>query len=256
MRCAALLSVHQTQVAMKNTTAIFFSLAIVIASIVLGKAYRDSKRAEGTISVTGMGTKDFTSDLIVWSGRFTRESKELQQAYANLEKDKQVTREYLRSKGIPDPQIVFSAVETIEKTRPLYNNGEYVGAEFEAYQLVQSIQIESKDVKTVEELSRSITELLNKGVTFYSDAPRYYYTGLADLKIEMIAKATEDGYVRAKSIAENSGGDLGDLITAKMGVFQITGQNSTEEYSWGGAYNTTDKHKTASITMRLDYGTD
>ncbi len=203
-----------------------------------------------------MGTKDFTADLIVWSGRFTRENIDLQQAYASLEKDKQVTREYLKSKGIPDGQIVFSAVETIEKTRPLYNNGEYVGAEFEAYQLVQSIQIESKNVESIEALSRSITELMNKGVTFYSDAPRYYYTGLASLKIEMIAKATEDGFVRAQNIAQNSGGDLGELRSAKMGVFQITGQNSTEEYSWGGAYNTSDKQKTASITMRLDYATD
>jgi hypothetical protein len=130
-----------------------------------------------------------------------------------------------------------------------------VGAEFVGYQLVQSIQIESKDVESIEELSRSITELLNKGVAFYSDAPRYYFTGMADLKIEMIAKASEDARVRAESIAQNSGGELGDLKSAKMGVFQITGQNSTEEYSWGGAYNTSDKQKTASITMRLDYGT-
>ncbi|MEL6974922.1 MAG: SIMPL domain-containing protein, partial [Bacteroidota bacterium] len=37
------------------------------------------------------------------------------------------------------------------------------------------------------------------------------------------------------------------------GVFQITGQNSGEDYSWGGAYNTASKNKTASITMRLEY---
>lgn len=240
---------------MRNLSAILFSAAIVISSFVLGRAYVERTRAEGTISVTGMGSKDFTSDLIVWSGRFSREDSELQQAYVRLEKDKQVTQEYLRSKGIPDSSIVFSAVETIEKTRPLYKGGEYVGAEFVGYQLVQSIQIESKDVESIEELSRSITELLNKGVAFYSDAPRYYFTGMADLKIEMIAKATEDARVRAESIAQNSGGALGELKSAKMGVFQITGQNSTEEYSWGGAYNTSDKQKTASITMRLDYGT-
>lgn len=240
---------------MRNITAILFSAAIVTASLVLGRAYVERTRTAGTISVTGMGTKDFTSDLIVWSGRFTRDNADLQQAYASLAKDKEVTQEYLRSKGVPESQIVFSAVETIEKTRPLYREGEYVGAEFTGYQLIQSLQIESKDVEAIEELSRSITELLNKGVTFYSDAPRYYFTGLADLKIEMIAKATEDARIRAENIAQNSGGRLGDLRSAKMGVFQITGQNSTEEYSWGGAYNTSDKHKTASITMRLDYAT-
>jgi len=38
-----------------------------------------------------------------------------------------------------------------------------------------------------------------------------------------------------------------------MGVFQITGQNSAEEYSWGGAFNTGSRMKTASITMKLQY---
>jgi hypothetical protein len=41
-----------------------------------------------------------------------------------------------------------------------------------------------------------------------------------------------------------------------MGVFQITGQNSAEDYSWGGTYNTSSKEKTASITMKLVYETD
>lgn len=38
-----------------------------------------------------------------------------------------------------------------------------------------------------------------------------------------------------------------------MGIFQITGQNSDEDYSWGGTFNTESKEKTASITMKLDY---
>jgi hypothetical protein len=94
---------------------------------------------------------------------------------------------------------------------------------------------------------------MNKGVQFYSEAPRYYYTKMADLKIEMIRKATEDARLRAETIAANSGSELGDLESASMGVFQITGQNSNEDYSWGGAFNTADKKKTASITMRLLY---
>ena len=40
-----------------------------------------------------------------------------------------------------------------------------------------------------------------------------------------------------------------------MGIFQITGQNSNETYSWGGTFNTWSKEKTASITMKLDYET-
>ena len=95
----------------------------------------------------------------------------------------------------------------------------------------QSVEIESKEVDKIEKVSREITELLNQGVQFYSQAPRYYYTKLADLKIEMISKATEDARLRAENIAKFSGGNLSTLESAKMGIFQITGQNSGEDYS-------------------------
>jgi hypothetical protein len=39
-----------------------------------------------------------------------------------------------------------------------------------------------------------------------------------------------------------------------MGIFQITAQNSSEEYTYGGAFNTASKNKTASVTVRLDFG--
>ena len=72
----------------------------------------------------------------------------------------------------------------------------------------------------------------------------------------MISKATEDARLRAEKIAEFSGGKLGKIVSAKMGVFQITGQNSNEDYSWGGTFNTSSKEKTASITMKLVYDID
>jgi uncharacterized protein len=163
----------------------------------------------------------------------------------------------LKSKGIPENQLIFNAVTTSPQYQQNYSNdGRFLGQTFTGYQLNQSLKIESKEVEKVEKISREITELLNQGITFYSQNPRYYYTELESLKLEMIAKATEDATIRAERIAENSKGDLGDLISANMGIFQITGQNSGEDYSWGGTFNTADKNKTASITMKLIFEVD
>lgn len=241
----------------KNLSAILFAIAIIIASFVLGNAIINRNRPQGTIVVTGLGESNFTSDLVVWEGNFNRESTDLQTAYASLEKDRNAVTGYLKSKGIPEAQLIFNAVNT----NPLYqqnysNDGRFLGQTFQGYQLNQSLVIESKEVEKVEKISREITELLNQGIAFYSQQPRYYYTGLESLKLEMIAKATEDARIRAERIAENSDSDLGDLINANMGIFQITGQNSGEDYSWGGTFNTSAKNKTASITMKLTFEVD
>ncbi len=239
------------------TNSIIFGIAIVVSSILLGKAYTDRTKVEGEIRVTGLGKADFSSDLIVWEGRFGAENIDLKQAYLILEKNKSTINQYLSKKGINTDQLIYSAVETNQKNKRIYSSdGNYIGEEFVGYELIQSVQIESKDVDKIEKVSREITELLNQGVQFYSESPRYYYTKLADLKIEMISKATEDARLRAEKIAEFSGGVLGKLESAKMGIFQITGQNSKEDYSWGGTFNTSSREKTASITMKLIYKVD
>ena len=240
-----------------NSTAVIFGLAIVLASIFLGNAYVNRNKQNGKIQVTGLGEKDFSSDLIVWEGSFGVENKELKMGYANLEGDKEMIKRYLLSKGVKEENLVFTAVKTRAQSKRNYSvDGKYIGDEFTGYELKQSILIESHEVDKIEKISREITELLNKGVNFYSRSPRYYYTKLADLKIEMISKATEDARLRAEKIAEFSGGKLGKIVSAKMGVFQITGQNSNEDYSWGGTFNTSSKEKTASITMKLVYDID
>lgn len=136
----------------------------------------------------------------------------------------------------------------------MYNfEGRYTGESFAGYSVTQKFKIESKDVESVERISREISELLSQGVNVESYSPRFYYTGLADLKQELIKKATEDARQRAENIAKNSKSKIGKLLLGSMGTFQITGQNSDEDYTWGGAFNTSEKFKTASITIRLVY---
>lgn len=238
----------------KHLTSVIFAIAIIVSSIVLGNSIVNRNKKSGTIDVTGLGQQNFTSDLVVWEGNFSRENYNIKVAYADLENDKKAVTDYLVGKGIPKEKVIFTAVST----QPLYqqnysSSGNFMGQTFLGYQLNQSIQIESQEVGNVEKISREITELLLQGVKFYSQPPRYYYTQLESLKIEMISKATEDARQRAEKIAENSGSKLGRLISANMGIFQITGQNSTEDYSWGGTFNTSSKEKSASITMRLSY---
>ncbi|MFM1999735.1 MAG: hypothetical protein RL204_1682 [Bacteroidota bacterium] len=236
--------------------SIVIGLAVVIAAALLSNGYMNRNKSENVIFVTGLGSKDFVSDLIVWNASFSRRSMDLQAAYAELNKDREIIKTYLIGKGVSEASIVFASVniqKEYDESRD--NNGNYFST-FAGYSLTQNVTIESNEVDKVEGVSREVTELINQGVELYSQEPQYYYTKLAELKIEMIAAATQDAKVRAEQIAQNSNGNLGGLKNATMGIFQITGQNSSEDYSWGGAFNTSSKRKTASITMRLEYLVD
>jgi hypothetical protein len=242
---------------MKNALlAVIVGLAFIIGVGMASNAYKNRSRVNDGISVTGLGKRDFKSDLIVWEASFSKKSMDLQEAYAQLEADREIVRNFLEEKGIDPEAMVFSSVGINKDFEYRYDENGNGYQVFTGHRLTQRVEIESKEIEKIEEISRQITDLINQGVEINSFPPNYYYTGLSELKIEMIASATEDARLRAEKIAENAGANLGKLHSAQMGIFQIIGQNSNEDYSWGGTYNTTSKMKTATITMRLEFGID
>lgn len=229
------------------------SLAFIAGVWLFTNSWEKKLASNNSIHVTGMYKVDFTSDLIVWRGSFNKKSMQMKEAYAALKKDEELIKNYLIEKGIDQNSIIFSSVDINQDYEYYYDEKGRNERIFTGYRLSQNVKIESRSVALVEQISRQITELIDRGVEFYSNQPEYFYTNLSELKIEMVAKATQDGRERASQIAENSGNKLGNLVSAQMGVFQITGQNSSENYSWGGAFNTLDKDKSASITIRLKF---
>lgn len=232
-------------------------LSIIISTVLVGNAYKYRFKSTESISVTGMAEKNFSSDLIVWNGNYSRKSMDLKTAYALLKQDEQKIRSYLKGKGLPENGIVYSAVTINKEFNYSYDSeGRQTGAEFTGYNLTQWVTVQSTDIDKVELISREVTELIESGVEFNSAAPSYYYTKLADLKLDLLAKAAEDARNRASTIAKNSGSGLGKVRKATMGVFQITAENSNEDYSYGGVFNTTSRNKTATITMKVEYEID
>ncbi|NTW34455.1 MAG: SIMPL domain-containing protein, partial [Bacteroidetes bacterium] len=228
------------------------TLGIIITAAILGNAWKKSHTPNETISVTGLAKQDFVSDLIVWSGYFSVKDLSIKEAYSQLKKDAGISKKYLIGKGIKDNEIILSSVDIRNEYENIEDeNGKFVKKIFKGYTLSQTIKIESKDVNKIENISREVSELIDMGVNFTSSEPEYYYTKLADLKIKMLSLATEDARNRAEAISLNAKSSLGPLKRADMGVFQITAQNSSEEFSYGGAYNTFSKNKTASITVHL-----
>jgi len=96
---------------MKNTiSSLILGVAIVIATVLLANAWKKSHQGHNSINVTGLASRNFASDLIVWSGSFQRKEMTTKDAFAELKNDMATIKQYLLSKGVSEKEIVFSAV--------------------------------------------------------------------------------------------------------------------------------------------------
>ena len=237
--------------------AIVLGICAIIAFWVAGSAFKYKSKSTETIVVTGLAEKDFVSDLIVWNGSYSRKAMDLKSAYAAVKVDESAIRQYLKGKGIGDNEMVFSSV-VINKEFDTRSdeNGRQLGQEFSGYNLTQTVKVESKNVDKIDKIAREVTELIESGIEFNSQPPLFYNTKLADVKMDLLARASADAKLRAEAIAKNSGSSLGKLRKASMGVFQITGKNSNEDYSYGGSFNTSSRNKTGSITIKMEFAAE
>ncbi|MFR9495564.1 MAG: SIMPL domain-containing protein [Rikenellaceae bacterium] len=234
--------------------SILIAVAIIISAVVLANAYTYKYKSQETITVTGLGETSFVSDLIVWSGHIAVDTQNVELGYKELEANKAIVEEFIRSKGIDEESTTFDFVSVNKEYESSYGaNGNYSGQRFTGYTLTQPIVIESSNVEVVESMSREISSLIARGITIESYSPAYYYTKLEDVKLTLIETASADALQRATKIATASGAKLGKVQEAKMGVFQITGANTTEAYSAGGSLNTSSRNKKARITMKIEY---
>ena len=221
---------------LKNTQIIILGLCIAVAtiasSIIFSKGFLSvTKFMREQITVTGSAQKDIKSDYAVWAGSFSRREIDMATAFKKLGEDLVKVKQYFAGQGISEKEIVVRQIETetIYKKNDKGNNTN----EIEGYRLKQGVELHSSDVGKIARISCEATSLINEGLEFYSGSPEYFYTKLDELKVEMLAKATENAKLRAENMVKATGNKTGFMRSARMGVFQITPVNSTEIADWG-----------------------
>lgn len=243
--------------------SIIIGLAIIITAWILGNSFKNRNENLDSISVVGLGTKDFVSDEILWTASFSVKNYDIKEAYNKMKTDQKIVSDFFIEKGFKSGDFLFGAVNFNKSFReirkenpenPYQNQYEQVFDGYEAYQTITfKTQKNVELMRKIEDVSSKTSELINSGIELTSNPIQYTYSDLPSLKQSLIESATKDAKERAVKIIETGNGDLGKLKNASMGVFQITGQGSTEEDSYGGNFDLYSKNKTARITVRLEY---
>ena len=229
------------------------AIGLVLSSIIFGWFYTKTKKGDEAITVTGSAKKRIKADLVTWSASVNYQAPQLADAYKSLAENIPRVKQYLISKGIPENQITISSISTQALKKQNADGGET--SEIIGYSLRQSVDVRSTDVDKVSQIARESTELINQGILIESSSPQYLFTGLGDLKVEMLGEAAKDAKTRAEKIAASTGNSIGSVRSARMGVMQITAADSTE-VSDAGISDTSSIDKDVTAVVNISFAVD
>ena len=127
--------------------------------------------------------------------------------------------------------------------------------EVSGYTLEQGFTTTSPAVDRAYKAATEVTSLIKEGIHISSARPNYYYSKVADLKVQILGEASKDARTRADEIARNAGGRVAGVRSAQMGVVQITRPNSTDVSGYG-LYDTSTIDKDVSVVVTLTFAVE
>jgi hypothetical protein len=238
---------------------LLISAAVVTSTTIASMAWLEAKTPRDMIQVTGSATRRIVSDLIEWDSTIRHTASSRADAYRVVRKDVDATVAYLVDKGIAEADIRVSSTSVnayFETEYEQVGNDTVSHNRLAGFEAQQTVTVTSHQVELVERVSREVSALLDQNIPIESSPPRYHYTGLEGLKIEMLAAAAEDARVRADKMLEAAGdAERGDLVSTHMGVININPANSTAT-SWDGQNDKTSLHKDIMTIVHVVYEVD
>lgn len=228
---------------------LFLAAGLVLSAMLATTTWLKVKNSQ-FISVKGSSRRDVQSDLVIWKGSFMAEAATLLEAQTKLKADADKVEQFLRARDMTNS--VFAPI-VIEVVTGSLNESSGLSRQVRVgYRLTQKVRVESGEVARMQRLDTETTSLVQAGVLFTTEPPKFIYSRAGDAKIEMLAEATEDARARAIQIASRGGRDLAGLHDAAMGIFQITPRHDSET-SWEGMNDTSSVDKTITAVVTASF---
>lgn len=217
---------------MKNwkMEAVIIAIGMVLLGVMVRGGINDVKDKERIVTVKGLAEMEVPADKVIWPLMYKDIGNDLPALYVNMEKKNEAIVSFLKSNGITDEEISIAPPEIIDMKAERYSNENVTYR----YNATSVITVTSRNVDNIRKLMSEQVELLKQGIAIsggdYRYNVAYEFTGLNDIKPQMIEEATKNARAAAEKFAKDSDSRLGKIRNASQGQFTITNRDGNTPY--------------------------
>ena len=204
--------------------ALILAIGLFLAGGAIKSGIVKFKEMDRTVTAKGLCEKEMKADKVTWPLKFKELGNDPAELYDRIESNTQTVVSFLKANGLSDEEISIAPPAMVDQQANMSYSSEQVRYRYKANCVVTVV---SKNVDLVRKIVSNQAKLMREGVTIVSNEydetsnVTYEFTGLNDIKPEMIAEATKNARKTAEQFATDSESKLGKIKTADQGQFSI-----------------------------------
>ncbi|MBR2475142.1 MAG: SIMPL domain-containing protein [Bacteroidaceae bacterium] len=206
--------------------AALVAIGIFLGGFAIAKAIITTTEMSRVVNVKGLSVREVPADKVIWPITFKEIGNNLTDLYNTINTKNNIIISFLKANGIDENEIIIAAPEIVDLQAERYGNQNYLYR----YNVTSIITVTSNKVNLVTQLMLKQADLIKKGVAIivgsYEYQPTFTFTGLNDIKPQMIEEATINARTTAEKFAADSQSKLGKIKTANQGQFTISDRDN------------------------------
>lgn len=204
--------------------ALILAIGLALGGYFIGQTFLKGKEFDRFVTVKGLSEREVPADLAVWPINIVLTGNDLQSLRGQLEAQNEEVYQFFLAQGFEASELSKGVVNISDARANIYNSN----AQYSAFRYLAKSEwtVRTSDIPKLQRSLNASLELLSKGVLFGSrnewQPVEYTFTGLNELKPEMIEEATKNARQVADKFARDSDSKVGDIRIARQGLFSIS----------------------------------
>ena len=207
------------------------ALIIAIAIIAFGAfVYCGINKASDrgrVVHVRGLAEMEVPADKVFWNISYGLLGNDMKELFKDIATNNNIIKQFLVDNGIAAEDITFNlpSINDNEANPFMKNNSRF------RYSSNTNLTIATNKVEAVRDLQQKMVYLIDMGIVINNNYASYEFTGLNDIKPQMIESATKNARAAAEKFAKDSESKLGKIRNASQGVFSIDNRDENTPYT-------------------------
>ncbi len=210
--------------------ALLVSVGLMLLGIFISGGIRSISNNSRVVTVRGLSEREVMANKVTWPIVSKAVGNDLTALYQQVQSTDSAIVKFLRANGITEKEFNVNAPKVQDMQADNYGGNP---APFR-YNVTTVVVVTSEQVEKVNKLMNKQTELMSQGIAIvagdYNYQTLYEFTGLNEIKPDMVADATKNARKAAQKFAQDSKSKLGKIKSASQGQFSIDDRDQYTPY--------------------------